>query len=147
MGSSIPYVKEVAPPPNKVEQFLYSWRNWLNLLWAGTVHKNTTGNCTVGYTTDIHAVGTITTPHTPDLKQEHLKTATVTADFTLDSPTDTGHCEYYLTVTGAGGYTVTPGTGVDYVGTIPSLTTGTNYVMNVRHYGTSKTVIQIVTLV
>lgn len=145
-GAGVDHVKEIPPPPTVVKDFLYQWRTWLFSLFAGTVHKNTTGNLTVGHTTDVHAVGNITSNHAPDLTLEHLKTATVTGNIIIDEPSDTGHCEYYLTIDTGGPFTVSAGTGVKYVGTLPSLTTGTNYVLNVRRYGSLQTVIQVVAL-
>jgi len=109
------------------------------------IHPDCTDEIHVGYTTTIEA-DTFVSPLIPDLELQHLKTLTVTSSFTVDEPTTNGHCEYYLTVTGAGGYTVTAGTGVGVVGTLPSLATGTNYLLNVRRFGASKTAVQVVKL-
>jgi len=113
------------------------------------LHKDTTRNVSVGYTCDVEA-DTITsgTPDTltPDLTLEHLKTVSVTDDFTLEEPSDTGGCEYYLDVSSGGPFTITEGTGVTLIGGISNLAASTTYILNVRRFGALKTVAQLVTL-
>ena len=110
------------------------------------VHKNITGNCTVGYTCDIEAVSISTGTLTPTLTLEHLKTLTVSGNFTLGVPGPSGKngfCEYRVTVGGVGPWTITKGTNVELVGTDVTLTSGSRYVLNIRKYSDTDCVAQL----
>jgi hypothetical protein len=110
------------------------------------LHKDITRNVTVGYTTDVEADG-FTDPLVPNLELEHFKTMTVTASFTLDVPTGgNGHCEYYITVTGTGPYTMTAGTNVKLVDSTVTLTVGEFYILNVHKYSSTIVVAQLIEL-
>ena len=100
--------------------------------WA--LHKDITGNITVGYTTDVEPDG-FANPLVPDLTLEYFKFATVTSSFTLDVPTGgNGHCEYYLTADSSGPYTLTPGTDVTMIDSNVTLQPDKNYVLNIHKY-------------
>ena len=113
------------------------------------VHKDITRNITVGYTTDVEADSYAATV-TPDLDLEHFKTMTVTGDFTLAVPTTAagaatgGHCEYYLTVTGVGPWTLTAGTNLAMIDSEVTLTVGENYILNVHRYSSTNAVAQLI---
>ena len=111
------------------------------------LHKDVTRNVSVGYTTDVEADSFGATV-TPDLSLEHFKTMTVTSDFTLAVPTGgNGHCEYYITVTGTGPYTMTAGTNVKLVDAYVTLLTGEFYILNVHKYSSTVAVAQLIKLV
>ena len=111
----------------------------------GFLDPDVTDEVTVGYTTTTEA-DNFASNLVPDLTKQHLKTLTVSGNITIDEPTGVGHCEYYVTVQSPGGYSVTAGTGVKSVGTLPSLALGTDYVMNIRRYGTAQTIVQLLAL-
>jgi hypothetical protein len=110
------------------------------------VHTDITRNCTVGYTSDVEAVAISSGTLTPSLTLEHLKTLTVSGDFTLGVPGPAGKngfCEYRVTVSGVGPWTMTKGTNVELVGTDVTLTSGTKYVLNIRKYSDTDCVAQL----
>ena len=110
------------------------------------VHTDITRNCTVGYTSDVEAVSISSGTLTPSLTLEHLKTLTVSGDFTLGVPGPAGKngfCEYRVTVSGVGPWTMTKGTNVELVGTDVTLTSGTKYVLNIRKYSDTDCVAQL----
>lgn len=105
-----------------------------------------TDNVTVGYTTDVEA-DVFGATVTPVLTLEHFKTMTVTSNFTLAVPTGgNGHCEYYLTVTGTGPYTMTAGTNVQLIDAFVTLTVGENYILNIHRYSSTNAVAQLIEL-
>jgi hypothetical protein len=110
------------------------------------VHTDITRNCTVGYTSDVEAVSISSGTLTPSLTLEHLKTLTVSGDFTLGVPGPAGKngfCEYRVTVSGVGPWTMTKGTNVELVGTDVTFTSGTKYVLNIRKYSDTDCVAQL----
>ena len=110
------------------------------------VHTDITRNCTVGYTCDIEAVSISSGTLTPTLTLEHLKTLVVSGDFTLGVPGPSGRngfCEYRVTVSGVGPWTITKGTNVELVGTDVTLTSGSKYVLNIRKYSDTDCVAQL----
>lgn len=133
-------------PPDQRDLASYSHREFTRVA-DGLVAPDVSRQISVGYTRTIEAVPSIGSGTlTIDFTRQDLKTITITGSFTLGEPTTNGHAELYVTVTGAGGYTVTAGTNVQTVGTFPSLATGTNYVLNIRRYGEGIAVAQIVAL-
>lgn len=133
-------------PPDNIDLAGYAHREFTRIS-DGLVAPDVSQQVSVGYTRTIEAVPSIESGTlTVDFTRQDLKTITVTGSFTLGEPTTNGHAELYVTVTGAGGYTVTPGANVQTVGTFPSLATGTNYIINVRRYGEDIAVAQIVAL-
>ena len=111
------------------------------------LNKDITRNVTVGYTTDVEA-DLFSDPFVPVITLEHFKTATVTSSFTLSVPTGGGaatggHCEYYLSVTGTGPYTMTAGSGVQFMDTNVTLTVGKNYILNIHRYSSTNAVAQL----
>lgn len=115
------------------------------------LHKDITRNVTVGYTTDIEADG-FSASVTPDFTLEHFKTMTVTSNFTLNVPSTGGaagtggHCEYYLTVTGTGPYTLTAGTNLQMLDGNVTLVVGENYILNIHRYSSTLAVAQMIKL-
>lgn len=108
------------------------------------LHKDVTRHITVGYTTDIEAVSSIGSGTlTPDLTAEHLKTITVTGNFTLGVPANNGYCEYYVTVTGAGPWTITAATYVTFVDGINTLTSGNYYILSIRRFSATNVIAQL----
>lgn len=110
------------------------------------LHPDLTDNVTVGYTCDIEAVSISSGTLTPTLTLEHLKTLTVSGDFTLGVPGPSGKngfCEYRVTVSGVGPWTMTKGTNVELVGTDVTLTSGSRYVLNIRKYSDTDCVAQL----
>jgi hypothetical protein len=107
------------------------------------LHKDITRAITVGYTTDIDT-GAFSATVTPNFTLEYLKTMTVTSDFTLNVPSGgNGHGEYYLTVTGVGPWTLTPGTNLAMLDSNVTLTVGENYLLNIRRFSATNAVAQL----
>ena len=108
------------------------------------LHKDITRNVSVGYTTDVEADSFGATV-TPVLTLEHFKTMTVTSGFTLNVPTGgNGWCEYYLTVTGTGPYTLLAGTNLVMMDTSVTLVVGQNYILNIHVFSSTNAVAQLV---
>ena len=110
------------------------------------LNKDTTSNVTVGYTCDIEAVSISSGTLTPIVTLEHLKTLSVGGSFTLGVPGPAGKngfCEFRVSVTGAGPWTITKGTNVELVGTDVTLTSGSRYVLNIRKYSDTDCVAQL----
>jgi hypothetical protein len=112
---------------------------------ADTLFADTSDNLVVGYTTDVEALGSVTSI-TPDLTAEWLKSATITGNLTINEPTDgsTGGCIMLLTADGSGPYTVTLGAGVSAVGTTPDLAASTSYECRVVKHSDTLTTAEIV---
>jgi len=110
---------------------------------AQYLHKDTTRNVTVGYTTDVEA-DTFTNPLVPDFQLEYFKTMTVTGDFTLNVPTGgNSHGEYYLTVDSGGPYTLTAGTNVTLMDSNVTLLASENYILNIHRYSATNVLAQL----
>ena len=112
---------------------------------ANALQNDTTDNLSVGYTTDIHALGSVTSI-TPDVTAEWLKSATITGNLTINEVTDgnEGGCIILLTADASGPYTVTLGTGVSAIGTIPDLAASTSYQCTVIKHSNDLTTVEIV---
>ena len=122
------------------------WKRWINLFYEAALTKDRTKNVSVGYTTDVEE-DEFSATVTPDLTLEHLKTMTVTSNFTLNVPTGgNGACEYYLTVTGTGPYTMTAGTNVKLVDATVTLTVGEFYILNIHKFSSTVAVAQLIEL-
>ncbi len=80
---------------------------------ADIVKSDVTANMSVGYTTDVEALGTVATI-TADLQTEWLKSATIEENLTVNESTDgeEGACLINLTIDANGPYTITLGAGV-----------------------------------
>ena len=109
--------------------------------WA--LHKDITGNITVGYTTDVEPDG-FANPLVPDLTLEYFKTMTVTGGFTLDVPTGgNGHCEYYLTIDSGGPYTLVAGANVTMMDANVTMEADGKYVLNIHKYSDTVVLAQL----
>lgn len=113
------------------------------------VNKHISGNLTVGHTTDIHAIGTVSSgTHTPDLTLERTKTMTVGGSFTLGKPTTTGLAAYFVTVSGsppAGGWTITGATDVVMLNGVSKVESGKEYALYIDSWGSGiKCIAQLV---
>lgn len=107
---------------------------------GAAVLKDTSGNLTVGHTTDLEAVSTITaaSTYTPDITLEALKRASVTGSFTLARPTeaDAGVCKVEMTIDVTGGYTMTLSNYSTADGTFDGTANAVNLV-TITHWDTS----------
>lgn len=112
-----------------------------------------TKNVTVGFTTDIEALGTVSAPVTYvfDLDTPQLKTMTMDGGaYTFNVPDPAGDiggaCEVYITATTSDS-TVTAGTNVSIINGSPYvLTAGNNYVLNIKKFGSAIAVMQFIPL-
>jgi hypothetical protein len=113
------------------------------------LHPDVSDTISVGYPTDIEADdfgGTVT----PDFTLEHLKTMTVTSDFSIVEPAAGiyGHCEYLLSVTGnpTPGYWVVSAGNADVIifGTGNKLYPTETYSLNIRRFSDTKTICQLI---
>ncbi len=112
-----------------------------NVEAAGALMAGSSGNLTVGFTTDIETLASNTI--TPDLTAEWLKVRAVTGNVTINEPADGsyGGCVILLSADASGPYTVTLGAGVSAVGTIPDLAASTEYqCLVIKHSDTLTTV-------
>ena len=113
------------------------------------VFADVTNLLSVGYPTTTET-DSFTDPLVPDLTLEHLKTVTVSGDFTLDVPSTGeaagtgGHCEYYVTATGVGPWTITAGTNVTMLDANVTITVGTNYLLNIRRFSSTNAIAQLI---
>jgi len=80
---------------------------------ADILKSDVTDDLTVGYTTNVEVLGSVTTI-TPDMQTEWLKSATITGNLTVNESADgeEGGCVINLTIDSSGPYTITVGTGV-----------------------------------
>lgn len=101
-----------------------------------------TTNLSVGVTTDTETLGSDTI--TPNMALECIKTRAVAGNVTINFPTNgRGVCHIILTADGSGPYTVTLGTGVKAVGTIPDLAASTTYIATVVCHTGSLACVQV----
>lgn len=105
-----------------------------DLLALDPLFAGTTNGLSVGYTTDTETLSSDTI--TPDMTLECIKTRAVAGNVTINLPTGgNGVCHIILTVDGTP-RTVTLGSGVKAIGTIPTLAASTTYIATViRHTG------------
>lgn len=109
---------------------------------ADILKADTTDNLVVGFTSDIETLGSNTI--TPDFQTENLKSRAVTGNVTINAPTTgNGACYIKLAADGSGPYTVTLGSGVTAIGTIPDLAASTTYIATVVRFGSSDAYCQI----
>lgn len=109
---------------------------------ADILKADTTDNLTVGMTTDTETLASDTI--TADFQAENLKTRAVAGNVTLNAPTTgNGVAHIKLAADGSGPYTVTLGSGVTALGTLPDLAASTTYIATIIRFGTSDAYVQI----
>lgn len=109
---------------------------------ADAVLKSTSGTITVGHVTDTETLSSNVI--TPDLTLEAIKTRAVDGNVSIALPTGgNGVCHIILTADASGPYTVTLGSGVKAVGTIPNLSASTTYIATVVRHTASLAAVQI----
>jgi hypothetical protein len=109
---------------------------------ADILRADTTDNLSVGYTCDLETLGSDTI--TADFQTEGLKSRAVVGNVTLNVPTTgNGIAHIKLAADASGPYTVTLGSGVTAVGTIPDLAASTTYIATIMRFATSDAYVQI----
>ena len=102
---------------------------------------NATDNLSVGITTDVEVLASDTI--TPDLALESLKTRSVVGNVTINVPSNgNGKCAIRLDIDGTD-RTVTLGTNVLAVGTIPTLTASATFIAVVTRFSATSATVQI----
>ena len=106
-----------------------------------TLFADTTDNLSVGITTDVEVLASDTI--TPDLALESLKTRSVVGNVTINVPSNgNGKCAIRLDIDGTN-RTVTLGTNVLAVGTIPTLTASATFLAVVTRFSATSATVQI----
>ena len=106
-----------------------------------TLFADTTDNLSVGITTDVEVLASDTI--TPDLALESLKTRSVVGNVTINVPSNgNGKCAIRLDIDGTE-RTVTLGTNVLAIGTIPVLTASATFIAIVTRFSATSATVQI----
>lgn len=136
--------------------FEWVWRQLTSFARKMLVYGNSSDVLQVGYPCYISEAA-FSDPFIPDDTDTHLQTLVVTADFTLNVP-DVGyvdpsipgevggHVDYYVTATGTGPYTMTPGSGVTLMDTNDTIAVGSKYILNVHRYSSTIAVAQLLAI-
>ena len=113
---------------------------------ADILKADTSDNLTVGFTTDVETLTSDTI--TPDLTNEWLKVRSVVGNVTINAPvTGYGGCLIRLIIDASGPYTITLGSGVYPIGTLPDLESTKTYECKVVKHTGSTTTVEIVEIV
>lgn len=112
-------------------------------LASGGLKATATDLLEVGYTTNIETLNTDTI--TPSFAGPSLKDRTVAGDVTINAPSANGVCAIRLYNSSATlTRTITLGSGVVAIGTLPDIEPLSTYVVSVMRFGTGNTYIQAV---